>query len=305
MKRVLKYPILTLLAVFVAGCGNDSAEEETQLRDFTQPSALLQTIVRNTGDSRPVAQIDWAADEVRVTGTGTHTGPSGNATLQRAFELARTDAVQNLARALGEMRQQETDGVSTGVPIQNAGETAERIISNLPDARPQVHEEIDRTTVRVIYRVPRRSWPSPDRNLWPEYRVARLEDLPQDPTPSDPMNRLVPQMPVTGFIIDASGLGLQPGLSPVVLVQGSQMSVFEPRQTERVMMRQSGMVGYAVTVDDARRDVFRVGGNPLVIQAMSAHGTVVCVSAADARRILEADPHGELRFNCKTVLVAG
>jgi hypothetical protein len=72
---------------------------------------------------------------------------------------------------------------------------------------------------------------------------------------------------VTGIIIDGTGLGLRPAMSPRILNQDGSV-VYGPSQYSRDYAASNGVVGYAKTLDQAKNDP-RVQGNPLIIRGTS------------------------------------
>ena len=109
---------------------------------------------------------------------------------------------------------------------------------------------------------------------------------------------------VTGIIIDGTGLGLRPAMSPRILNQGGSV-VYGPGQYSRDYAAANGVVGYAKTLDQAKNDT-RVQGNPLIIRGASTSGSTsadVIISNADAGRLAVADGAGGLLKNCRVMIV--
>ncbi len=109
---------------------------------------------------------------------------------------------------------------------------------------------------------------------------------------------------VTGIIIDGTGLGLRPAMSPRILNQGGSV-VFGPGQYSRDYAAANGVAGYAKSLDQAKSDT-RVQGNPLVIRAASASGSTsadVIISNADAGKLSVADGAAGLLKNCRVMFV--
>ena len=109
---------------------------------------------------------------------------------------------------------------------------------------------------------------------------------------------------VTGIIIDGTGLGLRPAMSPRILNQGGSV-VYGPGQYSRDYAAANGVAGYAKSLDQAKSDT-RVQGNPLVIRAASASGSTsadVIISNEDAGRLAVADGAAGLLKNCRVMFV--
>ena len=109
---------------------------------------------------------------------------------------------------------------------------------------------------------------------------------------------------VTGIIIDGTGLGLRPAMSPRILNQGGSV-VYGPGQYSRDYAAANGVAGYAKSLDQAKSDT-RVQGNPLIIRAASTSGSSsadVIISNADAGRLAVADGAAGLLKNCRVMFV--
>jgi len=109
---------------------------------------------------------------------------------------------------------------------------------------------------------------------------------------------------VTGIIIDGTGLGLRPAMSPRILNQGGSV-VYGPGQYSRDYAAANGVAGYAKSLDQAKSDT-RVQGNPLIIRAASTSGSTsadVIISNADAGKVAVADGAGGLLKNCRVMIV--
>ena len=109
---------------------------------------------------------------------------------------------------------------------------------------------------------------------------------------------------VTGIIIDGTGLGLRPAMSPRILNQGGSV-VYGPGQYSRDYAAANGVVGYAKSLDQAKSDT-RVQGNPLIIRGASTSGSTsadVIISNADAGKLAVADRAAGLLKNCRIMIV--
>lgn len=109
---------------------------------------------------------------------------------------------------------------------------------------------------------------------------------------------------VTGIIIDATGLGLRPAMSPRILNQDGSV-LYGPGQYSRDYAASNGVVGYAKSLDQAKGDS-RVQGNPLVLRASSASGSSsvdVIISYTDSGALSTADASAGLLKNCRVMFV--
>ena len=109
---------------------------------------------------------------------------------------------------------------------------------------------------------------------------------------------------VTGIIIDGSGLGLRPAMSPRILNQSGTV-LYGPGQYDRDYAAANGVVGYAKTLGQAKTDT-RVQGNPLVLRGASASGTAktdVIISNTDAGKLVSAGRSAGLLQDCRIMFV--
>ena len=109
---------------------------------------------------------------------------------------------------------------------------------------------------------------------------------------------------VTGIIIDGTGLGLRPAMSPRILNQDGSV-VYGPGQYSRDYAASNGVVGYAKTLDQAKKDP-RVQGNPLILRGTSIFGSSaadITISNTDAGKASSADGLASLFSNCRVMFV--
>jgi len=109
---------------------------------------------------------------------------------------------------------------------------------------------------------------------------------------------------VTGIIIDGTGLGLRPAMSPRILNQDGSV-VYGPSQYSRDYAASNGVVGYAKTLDQAKNDP-RVQGNPLIIRGTSIFGSSaadITISNTDAGKASSADGSASMFSNCRVMFV--
>jgi hypothetical protein len=109
---------------------------------------------------------------------------------------------------------------------------------------------------------------------------------------------------ISGIIIDASGLGARPALSPKVLTPGGE-EIYGPSRVPREVVMNVGLVAYANSLGRAK-DIERVGGNPLVVRALSTGGSNkanLVISEEDAKLIAELGEKGEVFDQCAWCVV--
>jgi hypothetical protein len=108
----------------------------------------------------------------------------------------------------------------------------------------------------------------------------------------------------TGLIIDATGIGANPSLVPVV-VDESEDVVYGPAFVSREFAVSRGMSGFATTLAAARSDK-RVGPRPLVVKAIrtrSTGETDLVVSSADGARLRSSVVHLNFLKACRVCIV--
>src|SRR5262249_28316536 len=110
-----------------------------------------------------------------------------------------------------------------------------------------------------------------------------------DPYRSDPDFRVTDTY--TGLIIEASDTVFSPALAPLVVEDGTAKVVFGPQSVQLAALNQQGPVGYAPTLEEARRSR-RVGQNPMIVRSIAGPGGRpgdLVISRRDAERLLAAD----------------
>jgi len=125
-------------------------------------------------------------------------------------------------------------------------------------------------------------------------------DATQQPTGADATDG----GPHTGLILDATGIGAQPSLVPVVVDESGDV-VYGPAFVSREFAVSRGMSGFAATLEAARGDK-RVGPRPMVIKAIrtrSVSGTDLVVSSTDAARVRSSVVHLNFLKACRVSIV--
>jgi len=109
---------------------------------------------------------------------------------------------------------------------------------------------------------------------------------------------------VTGLIIDCTGLGIRPAMSPQILDQNGGV-VYGPGNYTREYAVKNGVTGYARGLDAGKADD-RVKGNPLVVKGVAAAGTNnvdVVVGNSDIMRIRSANSSYGILKDCRVLIV--
>jgi len=105
----------------------------------------------------------------------------------------------------------------------------------------------------------------------------------------------------TGLVVDCSGLGLQPVMSPVIR-NAEQQPIYGYKNLDYDKVIAKGMAGYANGMSGNKS---RAGNNPLVVKATAVvnHNSYPVVSTADANKILAENQTSHFLDNCAVVFV--
>lgn len=115
-----------------------------------------------------------------------------------------------------------------------------------------------------------------------------------------------PSVPYTGLIVDASGLGARPAMSPRLLVDPEGNEIYGPQSVDREVAMNIGFAGYASSVDRAKGLDKRLGSNPMVVKATGCSGgrkTDLLLSKDDASTLYDANLDRNFLKDCKVVMV--
>ena len=108
----------------------------------------------------------------------------------------------------------------------------------------------------------------------------------------------------TGLIFDAKTLSFVPSASPKILDEDGR-EVYGSAYVSKDWVEKQGIVGYAKSVDEARKNQ-RVAANPLVIKALKTAGANnldLVISNEDARKIRELAKNINFLDHAKVMIV--
>ena len=105
----------------------------------------------------------------------------------------------------------------------------------------------------------------------------------------------------TGLIVDCSGLGLNPVMSPVIF-NAEQKPIYGYKNLDYDKVIAHGMASY---VNNMNGNTSRAGSNPLVVKATNVinHNGNPVISTADANRILIENQSSHFLDNCAVVFI--
>ena len=111
----------------------------------------------------------------------------------------------------------------------------------------------------------------------------------------------------SGLIVEASGLGFSPALTPRLLVAEAQVLLYGPQSVDAPYLEVRGLSGYADSLLRAKADG-RVGPNPLIVRAQGVAGERkgdLLITWRDAERILAADRQSGILKRAAVIIVVG
>ena len=293
--------------------------------------ALLLPV--STGSaSGPAGEIRWTGGYVRGVGQGTAT-PSGNRVKDRlmALRAAEVSAQRALAESIHGVR---IDGETTvGGAMKDSAVTTrvQGVVRGAQKIREEVtwDGEIPSATVelRICLFIEAaecragtaliQALPIEDRKQPSYVPAVQYEESarPGDASTVSPVESGKPSVasydttrPVTGLILQASGLRFERELFPVVVtrVEGGELqTVFSAKSVKPEIIRTFGVVRYADTVDQALKDK-RLGANPLTIRLSEVTRDNLLVLRPEAAKTLrETTRYGNDYLGEAKVVIAG
>ena len=122
--------------------------------------------------------------------------------------------------------------------------------------------------------------------------------------PSAPSAASATTSSITGIILDATGLGCRPAMSPKILDQNENI-LYGAGDYSREYAVMNGVAGYSKSVESASEDQ-RVQGNPLVIKVVAVSGTNktdVVVGNKDVSALRSAESSYGVLKDCRVIVV--
>lgn len=106
--------------------------------------------------------------------------------------------------------------------------------------------------------------------------------------PSQPIEQNNQNSPITGVIIDAKGLGLTPSMDPAIYDPDITRVYIGDWEIDADFVINNGVIGYFSDLEEAKKDIKRVGKNPIVIKANSVRSLTDLLLEKEAANILNA-----------------
>lgn len=233
-------------------------------------------------------QIDWTAKTVTARGSG---APSKKAKSPAAARLgaeraAKLDAYRNILEALKGV---QVDATHSAEDVMSNGQIKAKVQGVLRGAKVIDTVYYSDLSVDVVLRMP-------------------LDGaITQALAPSGVGSKKVPAKGVakySGLVINARGLGVIPAIAPHVFDEKGQ-SVYGPEFVSEDAMGQKGVVEYAKSLDEAKKNA-RVTDKPLVVRAIGTgkNGkSDIVLSNADADKLRDPESNGAYLVGGQVVVV--
>ncbi len=248
---------------------------------------LGQDVIQKVGDA---GYVDWGNRVIRATGiAGINPNMPAGAQRAGAIEAAKYVALRNLLQVVQGMY------ITSETTVRNASLENDVIQSRIQGAI---------RTFRIVGEPRYMSDQSIEIDVEvPLDGILSESILPATTFRSDVVSAS-PGSGVTGLIIVAKGLKVMPAMAPKVLDEDGR-EVYGSSLVSREWALKHGMVGYAKSVDQARKNE-RVKGNPLVIRAIRSSGDAradLVISNQDAMKIRDIAEYQSFLSNCRVMFV--
>lgn len=250
------------------------------------------SFVQNVGPG----QVNWQTMKLRVTGSGAPNPNAPNIAVARlgAERAAKADAFRN---ALESVQGVQVSAESTVQDFMLQSDTIKtRVEGTLRGFSVVDRKYFNDGGVEIVIEV----------TLTGEIAAALFGDQAFAAAPgADNMAAAQAQGPVyTGLIIDASGLGSKPAMSPRILDERGE-EVYGTGVASREFALDLGVVGYGRDVEKSKSND-RVSDNALVIKAVKTDGpagTNLVISNADAEMIRNVTQNLSFLSKCRVMII--
>ena len=275
------------------------------MKQITYVAILISSLLIGqdsfVGETFDRGSIDYNGRKVQATGIGYIPQNVINAGQARraALRIAKQDALRQLVEIV--------NGVTLTSETTMSGAMFDDVIKTQVQGvirgAFQVGDPkyLSDTSIEVVYEVPMAGIS--------EVMIPPTGFLdPFAPTAAAPTDAAASDAPttgaITGLIIDCTGLGIRPAMSPQILDQNGGI-VYGPSNYTREYAVKNGVAGYAKGLDAGKADD-RVKGNPLVIKAVAVSGSNnvdVVIGNSDIMRIRSANSSYGILKDCRVLIV--
>lgn len=243
--------------------------------------------------------VDWTTQAVKSTGIG-GINPKLPPSVQRknAIRAAQVDAMRNIIETL------QGVNLTSETTVENAM-IASDIIKTKVDGVIKSFRYTGKTrymsdgSVEIDLEVP--LYGKVGDALYPEQmggKTPTYANLPSDFNSQEPET-------YTGLIIDASGTDAVPAMVPNVLDEAGE-GIYGQEFVPRESAVKNGVAIYAKSVEEARRNVEKVGTNPLIIMAVRSSGlnkADLVISDGDVEKAALIADNTDIYDDCKVIIV--
>ncbi len=264
-------------------------------------------------------QVDWINKVVRVKGKGAF--PNNGAEPQkrlRARIAARSDAYRNLAEMINGVQVTynrkvndftKNDNVMTlrvDAVVKGARQTG--LERQLPDGSIEVELYLPLFgNGSIASALDLGNYVNNTNALEASipYRVASLKDFAIPEKISE--NNLPDKNNISGLIIDASNLAVEPAMSPFLVAGGKVIYAGNKVEADPDNIIKYGVTDYTNSLESAKKDVERIGNRPVIIEASGVSGnpsrTNILLDEITVKDLLKANEKTKFLTNLHVVIV--
>jgi hypothetical protein len=269
----------------------------------------------------PGGQIDWANKLVIVKGQGAPPNTGGLPQRRLKARLAaRTDAYRNLAEIVNGVQVTSETTVKNFVTISDI--TKLRVDAVVKGARQYGEEKyLSDGSVEINLALSLFGNGSVASALelgnyvknketiesfLPDTRIASLNDFAISEKKPEKI-KIADNSNVTGLIIDASSLGVEPAMSPFIVGGGKIVYAGGKIDIDPDNIVKYGVNDYANDIEAAKKDIKRIGALPMIIEAKGATGkpsrTNILLDEITLQSLKEANEKYKFLNNLNVVIV--
>lgn len=245
--------------------------------------------------------VDWGKKVAVARGTAKVAGPMSMKNMKQIERQALKDAAKKFAALIEKMRfskKSELKHFLDKKPV--AREKLKALLkesSHILDRRFLPKKKLFVVTVALDLKA---VWKAvKPQDVLPDY----VKTAPKEPVVSTPEEK--DDKEYTSLIVDASGLGVKPSMSPLVFDETGN-TVYGMKAVSEDILLEQGIVAYSDSLEKAK-GLLLAGDSPLVVQAVSMKDTAfdadVVVSSKDAARILRAEEKTKILSQLKVIFV--
>ena len=267
--------------------------------------AFVMSIMSMTAFAAENEGIDWEKGVIRATGNGKGENPA------LAHRAARTDAMRNLAEQVkGVQITAESSMKDLEIEYDIVKTRVDAIIKNMREVGEAKYYKDGYCEVVMEMPLFGSTESVADAAFLP-FKDEPKESFPQPTVTSVTTVTATTNTTVvagasaekyTGLIVDCSGLGLKPVMSPVIK-NNSGTPIYGYKNLDYDKIIELGMASYVKTSNDSA--VVRAGDNPIVVKALSVenHDANPVVTVSDSDSILIANQGSHFLDNCAVVFI--